>query len=576
MGLEVEGRAPPRLGGGRFVVVELLGDGGTASVYLAWDGQEKRWCALKALHFKYLKDEDMRRRFAQEAQALSQLRHENITALFFHDDDASPPYLVMELARRGSMMDWVKENGPMPPAMAADVVFQVCQALAEAHAAGIVHRDVKPHNFLLDDSGRCRLTDFGIARLTETTSFTATGSQIGTFSFMAPEQRSDTKSVDLRADIYSVGASLYTLLTARTSAELFVADQDDDLLAAVPPPFRKVIIRSTRYKPDERYASVLELQTDLMNALSRLPPDASGYPPLVRPREPLPPGPPRTLPPGKRFEDLERSLALDTSQPTFVPGAHAQRDATPEAEPRRKHVPYYMPARTSDEGALRAPAPPRPPPPPSPAGRVERQDATPAPLPSYIDRSEIASITKAEAVAAQVRERQEQEASQAAELRRIEAEQAAQGPGLERLVAPIAAAVLVVGLLVVSVVGYGAWSVRTTRAASELEASRFVDVLVAEGNVVYDLGGDRRMFEELYLRAVDERASDHMGSAVAFVSQVDALTTDRDISGASEQSVRRLQAARAAYLDALGGWQGASTSIPGRLAVQVGLATPPD
>jgi serine/threonine protein kinase len=572
MGLELEGRPPPRLGGGRFVVADLLGDGGTASVYLAWDVQERRWCALKALHNKYLSDDDMRRRFAQEAQALLQLRHENIPKLFFHDEEASPPYLVMELARCGSTMDWLKENGPMPPSMAADIVFQVCQALAEAHAAGIVHRDVKPHNFLLDDEGRCRLTDFGIARLTETTSFTATGSQIGTFSFMAPEQRSDTKSVDLRADVYSVGASLYTLLTARTSAELFVADQDDDLLSAVPVVFRKVIIRATRYKPDERYASVLDLQTDLMNALSRIPPEQSGYPPLVRPRDPLPAGPPRALPPGRRFEDLERSLALDTNQPTFVPDAKAKAALREEldrpAEPRA--LGYRMPPRPSDEGALRPTPLPRP-----VADRAAPDRGVPPGLPSYIADSEIAQLQRAEVVAEQKRARDQQAVVDAAaeSARRAEADSEST-PAFERVVGPLLVVALLVVAAVVGLTGYGAWSVRGAREAAQVESARFVDVLVVDANVVYDLGGDRRVFEELYLRATDG-SDDHMLSALAFVSQVDGLVEGQEVTADAEPRVRRLQGARAQYLQSIDRWQGASRGIPGRLAVAVGLATAP-
>jgi serine/threonine protein kinase len=540
MGLELEGRAPPRLGGGRFVVVDALGDGGTASVYLSWDNAESRWCALKALHHKYLRDEDMRRRFAQEAQALAQLQHENIPALYYHDDDASPPFLVMELARCGSTMDWLKEHGPMPPSMAADVVFQVCQALAEAHAAGIVHRDVKPHNFLLDDHGRCRLTDFGIARLTETTSFTATGSQIGTFSFMAPEQRSDTKSVDLRADVYSVGASLYTLLTARTSAELFVADQDDALLEAVPIAFRGVIIRATRYKPDERYASVLELQTDLMNALSRIPPEQTGYPPLVLPRDPLPKGPPKSLAPGP---------------------VRARAESPPEVD-RRKPAPYRM-TRTSDEGQLR-----------SAVGRAAAEWSSPQGLPSYIAQSEIASIERAEGAATQQRQRDLVAADEAARAR-VAASTPSDAAGVERWLVPVVVTLGVVALVLVGFLGYGTWQVRTARHLALAEADHFVDVLMDDANVVYELGGDRRVFEELYQRATDERNPAHMSSAVAFMTQVDALSATHVLTSETEPRIRRLQGARTQYLSATEAWRLRSSSPSGAAAVSVGFATPP-
>ncbi|MEO0604616.1 MAG: serine/threonine-protein kinase [Myxococcota bacterium] len=213
-------RPVPRLGD-RFLVVNTLGDGGTATVYLAYDTQSHTWVALKALHKKYIDDEEMQRRFGFEARALQILTHPNVPRLVHYAPDSRPPFMAMELARCGSAMDWVRKHGAMPAQMACQVIVQVCDAVGDAHEKGMIHRDIKPHNVLLDDTGVSKLTDFGIARLDDATSLTATGSQIGTFSFMAPEQRSDTKTVDQRADIYSLGSSFYTMLTSRTSAELF-------------------------------------------------------------------------------------------------------------------------------------------------------------------------------------------------------------------------------------------------------------------------------------------------------------------------------------------------------------------
>ena len=283
----------------------------------------------------------MRRRFSQEADALDRLRHPNVPRLIAHEPNSTPPFMAMELARCGSTMDWVRDHGPMPAPMAADVMFQVCEALAEAHAAGIVHRDVKPHNFLLDDNGVCKLTDFGIARLSDNTSMTQTGSQIGTFSYMAPEQRSDTKSVDQRADIYSVGASLYTLLTGKANAELFVADKDDELLADVPVQFRNVIVKATRYKPELRYASILEVQGELMNALSRLPAAASDYPPLVRPGDALGEGRRRRCPRGggsriPRAVDGARRQPADVRVPGGAGPGGSDRAVDRIGRPRRR------------------------------------------------------------------------------------------------------------------------------------------------------------------------------------------------------------------------------------------------
>lgn len=557
---EPQGRPPPRMGGGRFQVVDTLGDGGTATVYLAWDGDGGRWCAIKALHHKFLRDDDMRRRFAQEAVALDLLKHPNVPALLAQGQDAIPPYMVMELARCGSTMDWVRDNGPMPPSMAADVIFQVCEALAEAHAMGIVHRDVKPHNFLLDDEGRTKLTDFGIARVSDHTSMTMTGSQMGTFSFMAPEQRSDTKSVDHRADIYSVGASLYTLLTAKTSAELFVADKDDELIADVNPVFHEVVLRATRYKPEERYASVLELQTDLMNALSRIPPAQESYPPLVRPRDPLPDGPPKVLPPGRRFLDLERSLALDLNQPTFIPGPDERARLEPEASdegqsplaPPRKVIPYFMPARTAS------------PPPGEPRSGI----------PAYVDDSEVGGLQRQE----DARERARLEEEVKEQVLRAQADAVPPPPEddtRQRALVALTGAVLVAMLIFLLVLGVGSSWVNGARRASVIAADGLTAALEVDAAVVYELRGDRRTFEDIYQRYLDGDGAERLEAALAFVRALDGVVAAGGVEPVAEPKVRRLQAARDEYLRARDAWEATAATFPGSLSVSVGLARAP-
>ncbi len=523
------------------MVCAPLGDGGTAGVYLAWDQERSAWCALKAMRSTFLRDDEMRGRFRAEAETMERLRHPHIPQLYAFDIDATPPYLAMELARCGSAMSWVKANGPMPPGFAVDVLVQMCEALAYSHANGVIHRDVKPHNFLLDDGGRFKLTDFGIARIDDNTSMTATGSQLGTFSFMAPEQRSDTKTVDERADIYALGASLFTMLTGRTSAELFIAEDEDDLLDPVVPQFRPVIMKACSYKPDDRYPSILALQGELLSALARLPSSALEHPPMADP-EPLPPGPPDLLPKGVAFDDLTASLALDLDNPTWVPSA-AARDA---ADKTSKGTPTPVPVYTMSR--------------PAPTGSTE--------LPSYLDAGELEREARRDA---------DLEASRALERRRQEAQAARErdddddSPWLEWALYGVGAVVL---LAMTFLVGSAGW-VRLGRGATEGAADAFTAVLHSESAVVYELGGDRR-FEQLYSDYADAQGAARIAAAVGFADELERVAgRQRDIQPQAQERVDRILAARDDYALAYRTWQQRAKGFPGSVAVSLGIVRGP-
>jgi len=561
MATDVPGRPPLRVGD-RFRVVDRLGDGGTAIVYLAWDEVERGWCALKVIQQKYLNDREMRNRFDQEAEALRMLQHPNVPRLILHDPEADPPFIAMELARRGSAMDWVRANGPMPATMVADVIFQVCEALAEAHAAGVYHRDVKPHNFLLDEDGLCKLTDFGIARLPDNTSLTATGSQIGTFSFMAPEQRSDTKTVDHRADIYSVGASLYTLLSARTSAELFVADQDDELLSVIHEAFRPVVVGATRYRPEDRYASVLELQTAMMNGLSRIPPAGDDFPPLAQPVAPLPSTRPETVPADRHFRDLRKALekvearrAEEASAAAAAAAAAVASASVPAPLPTERSsqvMPYRMPRRT-----------PRP----------VRQRGE---LPDYLDESERGALRRRAAAG----QRQRIEAAAEAEsARSLTAEAARANADLrdtKRMVGVVAAAVAGLLLVVLGSVMLGTWSVSRARVATDGAAEVLIQTLQDNVGVAYRLPVDRAEFEGLYHSFRSARGDQRALSAAEFVGALDrAIAAGASIRAIDRPKVSLLRSARDNYIDAHVQWEDAAGGIPGLFAVWSGFVDRP-
>ncbi|MEQ1505543.1 MAG: serine/threonine-protein kinase [Myxococcota bacterium] len=335
---------PPRLNG-RYVVSRLIGKGAQARVYLAYDARLKQWRACKVLAPNCLDDEHVRARFEQEAQAMARLSHPNLLRVVDVDHDGRTPFMVMELARGGAVTDWMKRNGPIPAILACRIAQQCCSGLSHAHALGVVHRDVKPHNMLVREDGTVALTDFGIAQVRESASLTTTGTIMGTFAFMAPEQRTDAKSVDQRADVYSLGASLFTMLTGKTSAELFFAESRDAILRGVPEPLRPVILTACRYEREQRYPSMGELAEAIERRIERLAVDPP-VEPLVSHLLPIPTGLPEWVEPDANVDELVRALDASEEQPTFVPSTPQPADPT-RTELGGGALPYRMPASSS-------------------------------------------------------------------------------------------------------------------------------------------------------------------------------------------------------------------------------------
>ncbi|MDG1480088.1 MAG: serine/threonine-protein kinase [Myxococcota bacterium] len=244
---------PTDLVGGRFQLVEPIGEGAMATVYRAYDQHLKVYRAIKRLSPAMIRHEKARARFASEAQLLALMEHPNIVRIF--DVLLEEGCIVMELVEGGSLVDRLLRDGPMPPEEAVRTTIGTLRALEAAHERGVVHRDIKPHNILLTAAGETKVTDFGVARLIHRSddSITKTGATMGTWAFMAPEQRADAKSADGRADIYSTGATLYALLTAETPRDLFAAEIDPALLIHIPPALRAVIKKATSYRREDRY-----------------------------------------------------------------------------------------------------------------------------------------------------------------------------------------------------------------------------------------------------------------------------------------------------------------------------------
>jgi sulfatase modifying factor 1 len=198
----------------QYTVIRLLGKGGMSEVYLVEDNLGRRY-ALKVLSARLTGDYSFRERFKTEARIMASLNHPNIVGLHSYFEEQGNYCLAMDYLEGGSLKDLIRRTGPLPESQALEIFWQIAQALAHAHSQGIIHRDVKPSNILISGSGSYKLGDFGIARMKESEGLTRTGSRMGTLIYMSPEQIKDSKHVDAKTDVYSLGVLLYEMLTGR-------------------------------------------------------------------------------------------------------------------------------------------------------------------------------------------------------------------------------------------------------------------------------------------------------------------------------------------------------------------------
>lgn len=271
---------------GNYDILDKLGAGGMGTVFKARHRRMKRIVALKVLAKNLCTDNLFIQRFQREVETIARLSHPNIVMAYDADEDECGHFLVMEFVNGRDLTSLVEKSHPVPVWQAVDSILQAARGLGYAHAQGIIHRDIKPANLLRETTGMIKVTDLGLARLSgacpEGSGLTQAGGVLGTVDYMSPEQAVDSTTIDHRADIYSLGATLYYLLsgqppyTGKTIMAILLKHREgvvpriDAVRTDVPPAIDEVYVRMMAKSVTERYQSMGEVVTALEAILLQL------------------------------------------------------------------------------------------------------------------------------------------------------------------------------------------------------------------------------------------------------------------------------------------------------------------
>lgn len=297
----------------RYRLTGHIARGGMADVYAATDEVLGRKVAVKMLHANYATDEAFIQRFRREAQAAANLTHPNIVSIYDTGKDGGHYYIVMELIEGRTLRDVLRSEGPLLPRRAAEIASEVAAALSVAARGGLAHRDVKPGNILLTETGSVKVTDFGIARAwDDSEELTRTGAVIGTATYFSPEQ-AQGQPADGRSDLYALGVVLFEMLTGRPpfsgETPVSVAYQHVSEAASVPsasnpdvpPELDAIVMRALQKNPAARYQTAEDMRGDLLRFLSGLPVGAADPEAATRL---VTATPPPTVPPDEAYRQM--------------------------------------------------------------------------------------------------------------------------------------------------------------------------------------------------------------------------------------------------------------------------------
>jgi serine/threonine-protein kinase len=297
--------------GGRYRIEQELGRGGMAKVFRGEDTVLGRAVAIKILAPQFADDPNFVTRFRREARAAARISNQNLVSVFDTGSDDGVHYIVMEYVEGKTLAEFLTGGGRIMPDRAIDITMDVCGALEAAHAQGVIHRDIKPGNIMIDPRGQVKVTDFGIARMaTSAETIAETAAVLGTASYLSPEQ-AQGQAVDGRSDLYSLGCVLYEMVTGRPPflgespvavASKHVLEQPtapSKLNRDVTPDLDAVILRAMAKNPANRYQSAEEFRADLERVKRGLPVEATPLLPAAAATQALPrePAPTAVLPP---------------------------------------------------------------------------------------------------------------------------------------------------------------------------------------------------------------------------------------------------------------------------------------
>lgn len=259
---------------GRYEVLKRVGSGGMADVYMAKDHKLNRNVAVKVLKSEYVEDEKFLKKFETEAQAVARLSHPNIVNIYDVGMEDGINYIVMELAEGITLKEYIGKKGYLSPKETVEISTQIASAISHAHKNHIIHRDIKPQNILVSDTGIIKVTDFGIAKATSSNTVTSTATAMGSVHYISPEQAKG-RFCDEKSDIYSLGITMYEMVTGHvpfdhengvTIALMHLQNEitpPSQIRDGIPDSLEKIILKCTMKKPEERYQTADDLIADL-------------------------------------------------------------------------------------------------------------------------------------------------------------------------------------------------------------------------------------------------------------------------------------------------------------------------